>query len=304
MRIRGMQLRHRSRKSLIIAVALVTFALGACSATASKSQPSPIASATKTAAPIAVGLFCPVPIPDSWKSAFARSKVTADGTWSQVVALAPVGDKIVKEVLKGSVLHLEVGSPGGKQQFITNIANTYAGGHLAGTDYDGRWVVYSLTYELLSGTEGTTFAWDSQSTAAPHKIADSRWNARRALFAGGVDQGKTIRLTGSTSDAPGGSRTIHEAHKIHLYDLATGHDQVVRVVKTDILSLPFFDGNLLVWHESDQPGDPTQLKAYDSASGAMANLPDALNAVQNGISIAGDANTWAWSNATHKQVWA
>jgi hypothetical protein len=196
-----------------------------------------------------------------------------------------------------------VGSLGGKQQFIANIANTYERGHLAYVDYDGRWVVYSLTFELLSGTEWTMFAWDSQSTAAPHKIADSRWNARMTLFAGGVHQGKTIRLTGSTSDAPGGSRAIHDAHKIHLYDLATGHDQVVWVVKTAILSRPFFVGNLLVWPESDPPGDPTRLKAYDTVNGTMTNLPDALKTVRDTPSTAADTKTWAWGDATFKQLW-
>jgi hypothetical protein len=298
---------RRGFRLLTISTAVVvlgTFALSACSVTTSTTQPSASASTTVTTAPKAVGLFCAVPIPESWKSAIASGLVTADGTWSQVVALAPVGNKIVKEVRKGSVLHLEVGSPGEKQQFITNIANTYEGGHLVYVDYDGRWVIYSLNYELLSGTEWTTFAWDSQSTAAAHKIADSRWNGRTTLGVEAVHQGKTILLTGSGSDAPGGSRTIHDAHKIHIYHLATGHDQVVRVVKTAIFSPPFFVGNLLVWPESGSPGDPTQLKAYDMANGTMANLPDALTTVRDSSSIAGDIKTWAWSDATFKQLWA
>jgi hypothetical protein len=281
----------------------MTLTLSTCGVATSTTQPPAITSATATTAPKAVALFCAVPIPESWKSAIASGLVTADGTWTMVGALAPVGDKIVKEVLKGSVLHLEVGSPGGKQRFITNIANTYEGGHLPYVDNDGQWVVYSLTFELLSGTEWTTFAWDSHAAAAPHKIADSRWNARTTLLVEAVHQGKTIRLTGSASDAPGGSRTIGDAHKIHLYDLATGHDQVVRVVKTAILSRPFFGGNLLVWPESDPPGDPTQLKAYDMVNGTMANLPDALKTVRDSLSIAADTKTWTWGDATFKQLW-
>lgn len=96
--------------------------------------------------PIAAGLFCAVQMPASWQSAITSGKVTADGNWALVEALSPNDDQIVKEVRKGSVVHLELGSPGGKQQIITKIANTQAGGYLGAVDFDGRWVVYVLAY--------------------------------------------------------------------------------------------------------------------------------------------------------------
>ena len=293
---------RRGFRLLTISTAVVvlgTFTLSACGFTTSTTQPSASASTTVTTAPKAVGLFCAVPIPESWKLAIASGLVTSDGTRSQVLALAPVGDKIVKAVLKGSVLHLEVGSPGGKQQFITNIANTYRGGYIGAIDYDGRWVVYSLSYELPSGEPWAIFAWDSQSAASPHKIAASPSNERFPIGAVAVvHQGKASWVSGS--------RTTN-ARQVHLYDLAARHDKVVQVVKTTNILHPFFAGNLLVWNEFDlsmsTPNSSIAMTAYDTLRGTLTNLPSALTAVRNSSSIAGDTKTWAWSDATFKQLW-
>jgi hypothetical protein len=278
----------------VITVALVTLTLSACSATASKSQPWPITSATQTTTPNAVGPFCAVQTPDSWKSAITSGQVAAEGTWSMVFALSPNGDKIVKEVLKGSVAHLEVGSSGGKQQTIATIANTQAGGFIETADFDGRWVVYVLGYSQQVANPWAIYAWDSQSAVAPHKIAASRLDA----FLTGdpdvkVNQGKATWIAGVPT--PG-------VREVHLFDLASDHDQIVTTAH--ISGHPFFADNMLVWPESKSPSGPTQMKAYDIVSGAMSNLPGALKVIQNGTSIASDGRTSAWTDTTLRQVWA
>jgi hypothetical protein len=259
----------------------------------SKSQPAASASATATTTPNAVGPFCLVPMPASWKSAIASGQVVGDGTWSRIMALSPSGDKIVREVRKVSVVHLEVGSTGGKQQTITTIANTDAGGYLEYADFDGRWVVYVLGYSQNIANRWAIYAWDSQSAAAPHKIAVSRPGTHWILDPDvKVHQGKATWVA-----SPGTTAVL----EIHLFELASDRDQIV---ETGHVGPPFFADNLLAWPESKAPSDPSRLKAYDIVSGAMANLPDALKAIENGFSIASDGHNSAWTGgATQKEIW-
>jgi hypothetical protein len=271
-----------------VIVASLTLTLGACGVTTSTKQPTADASATKVVRPIAAGLFCEVRMPASWKSAITSGKVVADGTWSRVEALAPVGNKIVKEVLKDSVAHLEVGSPGGKQQIITNIANTQVGGFLENVDFDGRWVVYVLGYSQQVANPWAIYAWDSKSGTPPQKIASSQSDA----FLTGdpqvmVQHGKAIWIAGSTTT---------NAREVHLFDLATLKDQIVG---TGNGGSPFFVDNLLVWPETKSP-----MSAYDIVNGHNVELPNSLKAIQNSGSIAGNQFAWVWTGgSTQKQVW-
>ena len=210
------------------------------------------------------------------------------------MALSPSGDKIVREVRKVSVAHLEMGSPGGKQQTIATIANTDAGGYLEYADFDGRWVVYVLGYSQNIANRWAIYAWDSQSAAAPHKIAVSRSGTHWILDPDvKVHQGKATWVA-----SPGTTAVL----EIHLFKLASDRDQIV---ETGNVGPPFFTDNLLAWPESKAPSDPSRLKAYDIVSGAMANLPDALKVIENGFSIASDGHNSAWTGgAMQKEVWA
>jgi hypothetical protein len=200
---------------------------------------------------------------------------------------------MVEEVRRHSALSLELVSAAGKERFIVSIAHTDAGGYLEYADFDGRWVVYVLGYSQNIANRWTIYAWDSQSAAAPYKIAVSRSGTHWILDPDvKVHQGKATWVA-----SPGTT----DALEIHLFDLASHHDQIVEVGR---VGPPFFADNLLAWPESKAPSDPLRLKAYDSVSGAMANLPDALKAIENGFSIAGNGRSSAWSGgATQKEIW-
>jgi hypothetical protein len=198
------------------------------------------------------------------------------------------------EVLKGSVAHLEVGAPGGKQQFIANIANTQAGGFLASADFDGRWVVYVLTYDQQVANPWAIYAWDSQSAAAPHKIASSRLGSSAAPDPQAeVYQGKTNWIAGVATQG---------IREIHLFDLASNHD---KLVTKGFVGAPSFVDGLLVWPESEVGSlsqTPVKLKAYDIVSSTMSNLTDALKAVQNDLNFVSDGRTSAWTDKSLHQL--
>jgi hypothetical protein len=287
---------HRSLRLwtiLTAGVALGTLALSACGITTSTTKHAASASATPTTLASAAGPFCLVPTPESWKTAIAKGQVATKGTWSRVLALSPSGDQMVEEVRRHSALSLELVSAAGKERFIVSIAHTDVGGYLEYADFDGRWVVYVLGYSQNIANRWTIYAWDSQSAAAPYKIAVSRSGTHWILDPDvKVHQGKATWVA-----SPGTT----DALEIHLFDLASHHDQIVEVGR---VGPPFFADNLLAWPESKAPSDPLRLKAYDSVSGAMANLPDALKAIENGFSIAGNGRSSAWSGgATQKEIW-
>jgi hypothetical protein len=57
---------------------------------------------------------------------------------------------------------------------------------------------------------------------------------------------------------------------------------------------PFFDGDLLVWPESDTPGSETSLRAYNVSAHAAAPLPPVLASVQGTDYIVTDGTRTAY----------
>lgn len=137
--------------------------------------------------------------------------------------------------------------------------------------WGGRWLVWEQTYSLQSLDRFTVYAWDSAagvvrrlggSLASRSGVAwPSPWHAPAvrgdyAAWAQGYGPGGLVQ--------------------IRLADLATGR---VRVVAHGHDQAPFFDGDLLVWPESDRPGALTTLHGYSVAHRRVTALPAVLQPV-------------------------
>ncbi|MEP7024031.1 MAG: hypothetical protein ABJB47_09535, partial [Actinomycetota bacterium] len=81
--------------------------------------------------------------------------------------------------------------------------------------------------------------------------------------------------------------------EIRLADLATGR---VRVIRSGHTQAPFFDGQLVVWPESDKPGTQTTLHAYNLSTSRPATLPAVLRAVHGTDFVATDGTRTAYPN--------
>ncbi|MEP7022561.1 MAG: hypothetical protein ABJB47_01855 [Actinomycetota bacterium] len=150
----------------------------------------------------------------------------------------------------------------------------------------GRWLVWEQTHSLQSLDAFTVYAWDSVSgrlRQIGHSLPGpggtpwpSPWHApavsgHYAAWAQGYGPGGQV--------------------EVRLADLATGR---VRVLRTGHTQAPFFDEQLVVWPESDQPGTQTTLHAYNPSTGQPAVLPTVLRAVHGTDFVATDGTRTAY----------
>jgi hypothetical protein len=136
----------------------------------------------------------------------------------------------------------------------------------------GHWLVWAQTYSLTSLDRFTIYAWNAatgrvselgQSLSGPGGTPwPSPWHAP-AVTAG--------YAAWAQGYGPGG------LVEIRLANLTTG---AVTTIRRGHVQPPFFDGDLVVWPESDAPGRLTSLHAYSLSTRAAARLPAVLAPVQ------------------------
>jgi hypothetical protein len=151
---------------------------------------------------------------------------------------------------------------------------------------DGRWLVWAQTYSLSSLDRFTMYAFDSTTGTLRrigHSIAGpggvpwaSPWHApalsgHYAAWAQGYGAGGLV--------------------EIRLANLATGQ---VTTIRQGHVQPPLFDGNLVVWPESDAPGTQTTLRAYSLAARRLVPLPAALRAVHGTEFVVSDGTRTAY----------
>lgn len=151
---------------------------------------------------------------------------------------------------------------------------------------DGRWLVWAQTYSLSSLDHFTMYAYDSatgelrrigRSIAGPSGVAwPSPWhapavNGHYAAWAQGYGPGGVV--------------------EIRLADLETGQ---VTTIRQGHVQPPLFDGDLVVWPESDTPGSQTTLRAYSLTAHRLVPLPAALRAVRGTEFVVSDGTRTAY----------
>jgi hypothetical protein len=150
----------------------------------------------------------------------------------------------------------------------------------------GKWLVWAQTYSLSDLDRFTVYAWNAatgrrraigRSLSGPGGAPwPSPWHApavsgNYAAWAQGYGPGGLV--------------------EIRLASLATG---TVTTIRRGHVQAPFFDGDLLVWPESDTPGSETSLRAYNVAAHAAAPLPPVLASVQGTDYIVTDGTRTAY----------
>jgi hypothetical protein len=150
----------------------------------------------------------------------------------------------------------------------------------------GHWLVWAQTYSLSSLDHFTMYAWDAatskllrigESIAGPGgKAWPSPWHApavsgHYAAWAQGYGPGGRV--------------------EVRLADLLTGQ---VTTIRTGHAQPPFFDGDLVVWPESDAPGAQTTLRAWSLTRHRLVALPAALRAVHGTEFVVSDGTRTAY----------
>jgi len=152
----------------------------------------------------------------------------------------------------------------------------------------GQWLAWEETYSLSTLDKFTVYAWNSatgrlltlgHSLNGPNK---SPWPSPWHPPAVSSDYAAWAQGYG-----PGG------VVEIRLADLATGR---VRVIRQGHTQPPFFDGNLVVWPESDRPGAQTTLHAFSLKTMKPVTLPTVLRPVHGTEFVVTDGTRTAYLN--------
>ena len=152
----------------------------------------------------------------------------------------------------------------------------------------GQWLAWEETYSLSTLDDFTMYAWNSatgklltlgRSLNGP---GNTPWPSPWHPPAVSGDYAAWAQGYG-----PGGEV------EIRLANLNTGQ---VRVIRQGHTQPPFFDGNLVVWPESDRPGAQTTLHAFSLAAMKPAALPEVMRAVHGTEFVATDGARTAYLN--------
>jgi hypothetical protein len=152
----------------------------------------------------------------------------------------------------------------------------------------GQWLAWEETYSLSTLDDFTVYAWNSATgrlLTLGHSLngpGNTPWPSPWHPPAVSGDYAAWAQGYG-----PGGEV------EIRLADLATGQ---VRVIREGHTQPPFFDGNLVVWPESDRPGTQTTLHAFSLTTLRPAALPRVLRPVHGTEFVVTDGTRTAYLN--------
>jgi hypothetical protein len=152
----------------------------------------------------------------------------------------------------------------------------------------GQWLAWEETYSLSTLDNFTVYAWNSATgrlLTLGHSLngpGNAPWPSPWHPPAVSGDYAAWAQGYG-----PGG------VVEIRLANLATGQ---VRVIRQGHTQPPFFDGNLVVWPESDRPGAQTTLHAFSLKTMKPAALPIVLRAVHGTEFVVTDGTRTAYLN--------
>jgi hypothetical protein len=261
--------------------------------------PRPDATTTSaTSVPAGDGGVIPVPVAEAGPAAFCAARPA--GRLTQALASAVPGSAASALVPLGA-------APDGRTAYVAAWTRGFAGvaaldlatGRLRmirpfpdpATDQAdgaaaGRWLVWAQTSSVTDLDSFTVDAWDA-ATGRVRVLGHSRtgpdgapwpspWHApavsgHYAAWARGYGPGGLV--------------------EIELADLANG---TVVTVRRGHVQAPFFDGQLLVWPESDRPGSETSLRAYSLVTRAAAKLPAVLATVRGTDFVVTDGRRTAY----------
>jgi hypothetical protein len=150
----------------------------------------------------------------------------------------------------------------------------------------GRWLVWEETHSLQSLDNFTVYAWNS-ATGRLRRLGHSLPGPRGAPWPSPWHAPAVSGHYAAWAQGYGPGGEV----EVMLANLATGQ---VRIIRRGHAQPPFFDGGLVVWPESDQPGAQTTLRAVSLSTGRPAALPAALRAVHGTEFVVTDGTRTAY----------
>ncbi|MFI8105458.1 hypothetical protein [Streptomyces sp. NPDC086023] len=239
--------------------------------------------------------FCKVGTPDAWKKHRARTTYkTPPSPRAYEGVVSPDGKKIFAEESTDRLTRVVLRTPGGGRKVIDQMPQTRSKKlqQFVLWDFDGRWLVYQVSYDAENMNDWAIYAWDSETGEKPFRITRNTANGP-FLF---------LRAQGGkaawTQGGGGAGRK-----QVHVYDLRSRHDQVVR---TGMVSPVTVSGDLVVWREAFSATAPVKVQAASLTTGRGAKLPEQLAKIKGTTFVTGssDGSTWAWTSPDMRKLYA
>jgi hypothetical protein len=162
--------------------------------------------------------------------------------------------------------------------------------------FDGRWLVWNEYHGFDSFNDFTIWAWDSRSgqvrqIGAAKQAPDghfwvSSW--RQADVRGGI-------ATWAQGSGPDGQA------EVHLYDLRTDVDRVVRVGHP--LGPFLLSGHLVAWAEQPSQGARARMYAASTLTGSSVQAPRALRGLRDVFGLVTDGRRIAYPDGPYRSLW-
>ncbi|MER5933563.1 hypothetical protein [Streptomyces sp. NPDC002054] len=249
--------------------------------------------------------FCRAALPADWQRAQTSGALTAaSGETLDPIAVAPDGKSVFAvSRAAGAPALVWLREHGTRRTTVHTAAHPERGG-FGLADFDGRWLVFSVLHSNDIASKWDLYAWDSVSGGAPRRIAQSALGPDGAVVPGPflypwVHRGRATWVQ-AVGDGTRNQKLSDIQRQVHLYDLATGSD---RIVRSGHMAPSFFAGETVVWPEAFAMDTPVKLAAADAA-GNPVQLPAALSAAEGSPSPASDGTTWAWTGADRRTLYA
>ncbi len=174
---------------------------------------------------------------------------------------------------------------------FSDPVNDQAAGH-----FDGRWLVWAEYHSPYDLGDFTVWSWDSRSG--------------RLRQIGAATRSPSGRFWPSSWQAP----VAHEGYAaweqgvgldelgdIHVVELATGRDRVVR--RGHLVGPFLIDGPRVIWPESMKRGALTVMRAADARTGKMTALPVALQKLRGAIWPASNGKSLMYATDNQTSLW-
>ncbi len=163
-------------------------------------------------------------------------------------------------------------------------------------NFDGRWLVWAESHSLYDPNDFTVWSWDSHTGrvrrlgAATRSPSGEFWPS--SWQAPVVHQGYAAWGQGVGPDF---------LSEIHLVNLATDHD---RIVRRGHPGTPFFiDGPRVVWPESMKRDALTVMKTADAKTGRTVATPPALRELRGATYLASSGKSLVYLTDRQMSLW-
>ena len=196
--------------------------------------------------------------------------------------------------------HTFVWRRGSEQGVVQDLGLDHPEWQVLGATWDGRQLAYRVDHSFSNFEDFSLYVWDSQGSGPPVEVAhgepDDAGDLMQTPFVDPVLADGWLYWTQTRDADP--DHTVLSGYRLsdgRTERLSTGYGRA-----------PVRFGSMLVWADSDGPGQTSSLRALDLATHQPTAVPAALTGVRGPYYLAGDADTLAWMGGTkgrQVEVW-